>query len=106
MNTTYPNHPGAKAPGTSQEAANAERGMAATLRQIVRTLLQEHGPATADECALTMNESVLAVRPRLSELVKMGNIEKDGDNRRKNASGHSAQVWRVVITRKQMEMKI
>ena len=48
---------------------------------------------TADEIAMRLGESVLAVRPRVSELFHGGQIEKTGD-RRLNASGLRAHVWK------------
>jgi len=48
---------------------------------------------TADEIAAKLDESVLAVRPRVSELFHAGAIEKTGD-RRPNASGLPAHVWK------------
>jgi predicted ArsR family transcriptional regulator len=48
---------------------------------------------TADEIAAALDESVLAVRPRVSELFHAGLIEKTGE-RRPNASGLCAHVWK------------
>jgi predicted ArsR family transcriptional regulator len=48
---------------------------------------------TADEIAAKLDESVLAVRPRVSELFHAGLIEKTGE-RRHNASGLPAHVWK------------
>jgi hypothetical protein len=48
---------------------------------------------TADEVAARLGESVLAVRPRVSELFHAGLIEKSGE-RRANASGLAAHVWK------------
>lgn len=100
----YPDRPGYKQAGTSQAAADAERGRAPTLRSAVLALLAER-ELTADECAVEMRESVLSVRPRLSELVKMGKIEPT-EERRKNASGHGAAVWRLRSKSRQQEMAL
>ena len=48
---------------------------------------------TADEIAARLAESVLAVRPRVSELFHAGAIEKSGE-RRLNRSGLAAHVWK------------
>jgi len=48
---------------------------------------------TADEIAAALDESVLAVRPRVSELFHAGLIEKTGE-RRRNHSGLCAHVWK------------
>jgi DNA-binding transcriptional ArsR family regulator len=52
---------------------------------------------TADEIAAKLGESVLAVRPRVSELFHAGLIEKTGE-RRPNASGLNAYVWKKPAT--------
>ncbi len=92
--TTYPLTPGCKVDGPSKESATAERKSAKTLRdQVIRTL-EQIGPRTADQCAGWLGESVLAIRPRFSELRSLGIIEDTGQ-RRPNASGHRATVWRI-----------
>ena len=88
----YPQAPGAKRDGTSQEAADAITDRAATLRAAVRAALKAD-KLTADECADVLGQSVLSIRPRVTELSKMGEIEDAGE-RRKNASGRNAIVWR------------
>jgi hypothetical protein len=50
--------------------------------------------ATADEIAAALNRSILTIRPRVSELNRMGKIADSGV-RRKNASGRNAIVWRI-----------
>lgn len=91
----YPNVPGSKAPGTSEEAAESMRVSAPTLRAEALMVLERSGPLTADEIANRLNRSVLAIRPRVTELFKMGRIEDTG-TRRANASGRRAVVWRVT----------
>ncbi len=82
-----------KRAGTSKDAAEEMKSEASTLRHecfiSIRTLA-----ATADEVAYRLHSSVLAIRPRISELVARGKIEDSGI-RRKNVSGKSATVWRV-----------
>lgn len=92
----YPQTPGWKAPGTSQEAATSTRGRKAALQARVIEAFTAAGKAglTADQAASKIGESVLAVRPRVSELSEMGLIEKTG-SRRPNASGLNATVWRL-----------
>lgn len=91
----YPETPGFKVSGTSQEAASDISDAAKTLRKDVLALLANHGPYTADECAAVLGKSILAIRPRLSELWKQGSIIKT-ETRRKNASGKSAICWAIV----------
>ncbi len=100
----YPHAPGYKVAGPSREAATAERGRAATFRDLVLQYLTER-EGTADECAEWCEASVLTIRPRFSELLKLGKIEDSGV-RRKNESGHAATVWRVVRTQRQEEFKL
>lgn len=87
--------PGFKSPGPSQEAGEKVRGRVAYLQGKCLAALKEHGPLTADECAAKIGETVLATRPRFSELKHAHAIIKT-DARRKNASGCSATVWRVA----------
>jgi predicted ArsR family transcriptional regulator len=94
MISTYPEYPGAKVAGTSQDAAEAMAEHAPTLRERILFLIGFEGPATTDEMAERLNVSVLAVRPRFSELRTMGKIEQTGE-RRTNASGMTANVWRI-----------
>lgn len=89
----YPATPGAKVGGTSADAAEAMRPRAGILRAKVLAALRSTGPATADECADRLGETVLSIRPRFSELRATGLILDTGD-RRINDSGRSAIVWR------------
>ncbi len=95
----YPDVPGAKdrSEGSpSVEAAATVAPRAAHLRTLVLSQLNRHpGGLTTDECAEKMGEGVLSVRPRFSELHRDGAIEKTTE-RRRNASGMSAAVWRAV----------
>lgn len=67
---------------------------AATLRLLVLQEIRRR-PLTADEAAEKLKRNILSIRPRLSELVNSGRIEKS-DERRRNASGKSAIVWRAT----------
>ena len=90
----YPNQPGYRIDGPSKDAAPT-RTEASTLRSSVLAVIRQR-PSTADECARLLSESILACRPRLSELVALGLIEDSGE-RRANESGKSATVWRSVV---------
>lgn len=93
---TYPLFAGAKEKhGTSEQAAHEieASGRAATLRGKVLTLFLDGHELTADECAERLGESVLAIRPRCSELFKAGSIEKT-ERRRVNAGGKGCRVFR------------
>jgi hypothetical protein len=93
----YPDHPGWKAKGPSSEAAHAVTGRAKTLRTRVRSFLRDHYPAaySADQIADSLGETILSIRPRVSELKTSGEIEA-AEGRHKNHSGMSAHRWRTV----------
>lgn len=93
---TYPGTPGSKIGGTSEEAAISMSDRAVSLRQQVVELLTKAN-LTTDEAAEILGCTVLAIRPRFSELRTMGIIESTGE-RRPNKSGKSANVW-YLITR-------
>lgn len=90
----YPNVPGHKREDTSRAAAEAMRPKAGILRDKVLACLRKQ-PMTADECADTLRETVLTIRPRLSELRALDLIIDTGD-RRQNDSGRNAIVWSAV----------
>jgi len=92
---TYPNYPGAKVDGPSQDAADNIAEHAMTLRDRVDALFDAGEDLTADECAERLNEDILSVRPRVSELRRKGRIE-DAGKRRCNKSGMTATAWRRV----------
>lgn len=67
--------------------------LAATARNEVLAWLRAHPDgATADEIAIELRRSPFTVRPRCTELGRMGLIH-DSAARRKNASGRNAIVW-------------
>jgi len=91
----YPDAPGFKVSGPSEQAAEAIGGNASKLRAAVLAQFAAYpGGATADEVAKDLNLSILSVRPRVSELNRTGKIEQTG-GRRKNDSGMTATVWRI-----------
>ena len=91
---TYPDVPGFKRHGTSQEAA-AEVAEEASKLQMACFACLKIAPLTADEVATQLGRSVLAIRPRISELVAKGWVVET-PQRRINASGKWAAVWRSV----------
>lgn len=95
FNAHYPVTAGYKRSGTSQDAAKAITPRAPTLRDRVLALLQKDA-MTADECASALNVTVLACRPRLSELSRMGLIYDTGLTS-KNTSGVRASIWRAWV---------
>lgn len=90
----YPTAPGFKEPTTSLEAAASMVRHAPRLRDQCRQALGVE-PATADEVAERLGLSILAVRPRITELFRQGVITETGE-RRENHSGRRAKVWKVA----------
>lgn len=91
---TYPAHPGWKDNDTSRMAALAAFGRSRELRQKCLDALSG-SDRTADEIAAILGESVLAIRPRITELLKTGKI-RDSGVRRLNDSHRRAKVWRLA----------
>lgn len=94
----YPDVPGsARGVDTSIAAAEEIKPRAAYLREKCLAYVKRWGMtgSTADECAAALNESVLSIRPRFTELLR-ANLIKDTGTRRKNESGRSAIVWKVT----------
>lgn len=87
----YPSQPGWKVEGTSREAAAAIAPRADSLN--ARTLASlKRSPKSPEEVAAELGETILAIRPRFSQLFALGLIVKTAD-RRKSASGRSVTVW-------------
>jgi predicted transcriptional regulator len=95
--TTYPTKPGYQARDTSKAAATHITAECVTLRQrsfaLIGNISEPERWRTPDEIAELLHESVLSIRPRMTELVRFGLIE-DSDQRRSNASGRMAIVYR------------
>lgn len=90
----YPARPGWKEGETSREAAQAIEGRAGGLRRSALAYIRTHPGHTADEIANALHESVLTIRPRISELRLRGLIVNDG--RGHNISGKAAHRWRAA----------
>lgn len=91
----YPHTPGKRRAQTSRDAGNAMKAKAPTLRDRCEALLKERS-LTPDEAAAALNQTVLAIRPRFSELHRLGLIGLTGETR-KNISGHKAQVYTAMF---------
>lgn len=88
----YPERAGFKAEGTSQEAAAAIEGSGHASRLRLAVLgWYAHQDGTPDQCAASLGESILSIRPRCSELVKQGRLYVTG-RRDKSSSGHLQNV--------------
>jgi predicted ArsR family transcriptional regulator len=90
----YPQRPGWKEDQTSREAAEAIEPRASNLRRRSYEYIKAHPGHTADEIASALHESVLTIRPRISELRLRGLIVNEG--RGHNRSGKAAHRWRAV----------
>ena len=95
---TYPTSPGWKGQDTSRAAAEAVAPKAATLRERAWNELRLRGPATPEEVAGRLNEDVMNIRPRFSELNAAGRIEPTGKTRM-SRTGRRAKVWRIKETK-------
>ena len=90
----YPHSAGYKNFDTSKKAASEINTKVGYLQTVVLDALADFGDLTADQCAKLVNQSVLTIRPRFSELKTLGKI-RDTGQRRKNDSGKTAVVWSV-----------
>ena len=78
---------------TSMQAAEAASHTAPSLRvKVLEAIRSTPDGLTADEAAEKLAMSILAIRPRVTELKAAGLIVPSCA-RRKNASGRSAVVW-------------
>ncbi|MGL5735488.1 MAG: hypothetical protein ACRCYS_11530 [Beijerinckiaceae bacterium] len=89
----YPRSAGYKDQDTSKKAAKTID--AAGLRGKCLRALDVLHIATADCVADYLDESVLSIRPRFTELLALGMIEDSGQ-RHMNISGRSAKAWRRI----------
>lgn len=93
---SYPDAPGYKSAGPSEDAAEAIAPRAARIRDaVLATITTAPAPMTADEVAGTLGLSIRTIRPRVSELHRTGEIQRASD-RRCNSSGMTASTWRVA----------
>jgi predicted ArsR family transcriptional regulator len=90
---SYPHEPGWKEGDTSREAAESMSLRAITLRKLSYDFIRSYPEHTADEIAMALDESVLTIRPRISELRKMQFVRNHG--RGLNRSGKPAHRWVV-----------
>ena len=88
----YPDAPGAQDRDTSQAAADFIAPTAPQLRARALAVVERSNGLTADEVAGRLGLSILSIRPRLTELSRLGKV-RDGGGRRRNKSGRNAIVW-------------
>ncbi len=94
----YPEIPGSRAEPTSRDAGRAIERHAATLRRRVLDHLRCIHPRakSADQIAAALECSILSIRPRVSELKRLGLAEPTPD-RSRNASGLTARQMRATV---------
>jgi single-stranded DNA-binding protein len=103
--TEYPEIAGQKEYTTSAEAADKlnKSGRSHILRARIAQYFWEGNEGSPDQVAEAMGESILAVRPRVSELHVSGFIERTG-KRHTNESGMSANIYRLATAEEQFEI--
>lgn len=79
---------------TSIDAMRSVEPRSPNLRTRIWRALDRLGPHTPDEIAAMLGEDILSVRPQFTLLTKENKIADTGD-RRRNASGRQAMVWRA-----------
>jgi predicted ArsR family transcriptional regulator len=95
----YPGTPGSKDRDTSHAAADQIAEAAPQLRARALAVVERSNGMTADEVAGRLGISILSIRPRLTELARLGKV-RDSGVRRKNVSGRRAIVWSPVYPAK------
>lgn len=91
----YPHQPGARDRDTSRAAASHIAPAAASLRDQVLGVFERSNGLTPDEAAGKLGLTSFTVRPRCTELLRLGQLRDSGE-RRKNRSGRSAAVLVAV----------
>lgn len=92
----YPNRPGWKGQETSALAAEFIAETAPILRaRCLKAFEAAPMGLTGNELAEALKHDVMSVRPRISELLRMGKVRNSGI-RRPTGSGCTAIVWVVA----------
>lgn len=90
---SYPDQPGFQNTDTSKAAAESVKSKAPALRkQVLEALCNHVFGATPDTIANELNESILSIRPRITELKLKGLIEDSG-RRGKTDMGKASIIW-------------
>jgi len=89
--------PGYKEHSTSKEAATKVASRSRKLRERTLDAIKRKGSygATPEEVSEILNESILSIRPRFTELKIMQFIHDSG-NRRKNSFNSNTKVWKYL----------
>lgn len=90
---TYPNVPGFRRAGTSEAAARTIAPFAKDIRgKLLEVFKEQVGGLTTDEAARRLQMEPWKARPRVSELVRLGEI-RDSGKTRPGESGINCTVW-------------
>ena len=97
----YPASPGFTNETTSKAAAARIEPRAGTLRMACLNVYRQDalhgiGGQTADEVAACLGKSILAIRPRITELLKAGWLIETDKTRPNSVSGAAATVLRLA----------
>ncbi len=93
---SYPDAPGFKAHGPSEEAAIAVAATTKPLRaRVLATISASPAGFTANGLAAELGKSILSVHPRVAELHRQGEV-KPTTTRGTNASGMTASIGIVT----------
>lgn len=90
----YPYSPGHRGIDTSIAAAEALKPKLGRLQMMVASVIRHAGALglTSDELAAKLKTDRWSLRPRISELRRMGVIRDSGE-RKQNCTGKQAIVW-------------
>ena len=94
---TYPDAPGFKEKGGASE--DAAKRLAPALKknqtEALNALHRAGKPLTADELAEFLGKTIVSIRPRVSELRRLGLIVSTGE-RRASSFGQASTVWKLT----------
>ncbi|MDB5688456.1 MAG: xanthine dehydrogenase accessory factor [Sphingomonas bacterium] len=91
----YPHAPDAQDRDTSRAAAAEIAPKAGRLLLLALGVLERSNGLTADQVAARLGLSILSIRPRCTELSRLGKIRDHGE-RRRNVSGKNAIAWAAI----------
>jgi hypothetical protein len=95
---TYPLTAGTKEHSADSASRKAGEGVPIkALQRVVHVDLLRHGDSTADECAARLGIDILSIRPRFSELRRLGVLMPTAE-RRPSSRGTPSTVWHALPT--------
>ena len=88
-----PTYPGFRRPGTSEKAAHIVAPFAKDIRgKLLEVFKSEPGGLTTDQAARRLQMEPWKARPRVSELLRLGEI-RDSGKTRLGESGVNCTIW-------------